>query len=552
MQKEKTPGILDSTVYKHRILSLAGNVDVKKLISARYIGLLESEITTATACLLEDGRVLTVLHAICDLETEQFILPTEITVTFVFNGQAYTYIVADVVNHGLSALKAGASQFDYATLILKGNPCADLGGGLKLDMTDHFGGMSGGQEPQQTLAISAPIFGYDEEGLIPMVTQYVSVSQVQNNNNYFSFHQEATHPTAPGFSGQAILRMDSGELYALHRGRESSHNTGIKICEYLASVQSNYTIDNYKSRFLKEAILNQLKLEKLRHGGTDASDIEKFLDVLAVAIKNQQTIPHEKIPLSLIQYPIVDGHQAQHLLGREYKGEAYFFDWLVKSEQNPIINALINVATKLASDYYQYHLKISIEDWRKQNQVHFNFSKCNKVFMLSKKIKKQLYPEGSIVLYERQTDFIVEIYLDPKNIFQWSMTKRECAQMLLPKVGEYSESQPLISQIIMICEKDLTRKANTKLRQETKFVIDLGVDVGIDVKSKNTPTSCVLLDGFGGKVCHIYPVVPDRVRGGIKPTVINARKLIEEAKNREIEQPQVFVPKKKNQKNFIN
>lgn len=76
--------------------------------------------------------------------------------------------------------------------------------------------------------------------------------------------------------------------------------------------------------------------------------------------------------------------------------------------------------------------------------------------------------------------------------------------------------------------KTTDAETNKIIRTTKKFIVDLEFNIGIDIKAGNKETSCILLEGFGGKNYHIYPVVAERLRGSI-PVLINARNIIQEA-----------------------
>jgi hypothetical protein len=74
---------------------------------------------------------------------------------------------------------------------------------------------------------------------------------------------------------------------------------------------------------------------------------------------------------------------------------------------------------------------------------------------------------------------------------------------------------------------------NTKTRRETRFVVDLGIEIGVDVPAGRIRTTQVFIDGFGGPNYHIYPVVPGYLIG-TRPICINANQQLAEAQEREL------------------
>lgn len=74
---------------------------------------------------------------------------------------------------------------------------------------------------------------------------------------------------------------------------------------------------------------------------------------------------------------------------------------------------------------------------------------------------------------------------------------------------------------------------NTRIRRETRFVVDLDIEIGIDVPAGRIRTTQVFIDGFGGPNYHIYPVVPEYLIGA-RPICINANQELAEAQELEL------------------
>lgn len=232
----------------------------KSLISStakqvrHYIGTIEIPgIARGTACLLEDGRILTCLHNILDydkLTSQRAELidfdAHDVSVSFVKDDNIYSYKINSSPINGLNNLKtygAKAWCFDYAFLETEGNPVRDLGGGFKLDQTNHFG-LAFASDPAQTLAISGPFVTRTEEGEIKF-HRYVSLSENQAaQSQYYHIPQTGNHPSAPGFSGMGMIPIDRSysidTLYAIHSYRDNQNQqSGAKISEILSSMRDN-------------------------------------------------------------------------------------------------------------------------------------------------------------------------------------------------------------------------------------------------------------------------------------------------------------------------
>lgn len=207
-------------------------------------------IARGTACLLENGQILTCLHNILNYEVSktgrlELVNPTEndIFVHFEKNGNLYKYKVTDIHNSGLDKLRAYGSRaicFDYALLSTDRNPLLDLGSGLKPDCVDHFSSACV-TDPSRTLAVSGPYLTTAPDGRIN-VQRYVSLSDNEAGlSTQYHYGQVGTHPTAPGFSGLAIVPITdrSLSLYALHSYRDSMGTQGgVKISEINHSMRS--------------------------------------------------------------------------------------------------------------------------------------------------------------------------------------------------------------------------------------------------------------------------------------------------------------------------
>ena len=403
--------------------------------AARFVGTLDNEVCTSMACLLSDGTILTTLHSIYDFETCRYLNASQLSISFVHNHHLYTYAVEPFIVHdGLRAIYTKTSPFDYARLRVVGNPCADLGGGLTLDVTNHWG-HADSQEPPKTQALSGPIISSDGEGrwVARQITSFADNAAAQSSHYFFS--QEGYHHGGLGFSGQAIVYPGTTVLYAMHVGLNSltGARMGIKISEYLSAHQRALSSQPQTLLFPPQVvdIITSTAREKFRRNGLDIIEVEQFLNCLAKAASKQKTLLG--IPEVFAKLQVVDTHQKQHLEQGYVAGKGYFHAWLATSERNPAINALANCVNKIVSDYYQRYLKTS-------NVVN-----------------------------------------------------------------------------------------NISIKKTTKFIVDLGVEIGIDVPAGNKKACYVLLEGFGGKNYHIYPVVPEYLRGAI-PVIINARTAIEEAK----------------------
>jgi hypothetical protein len=237
-----------------------------------YIGTLEiTGIARGTVCLLEDGRILTCLHNILDYgalnERKAELIDFEaydVSVYFVKDDKIFKYKINSAPITGINHLRAkGVNSwcFDYAFLELEGNPVLDIGGGLKLDKTTHFGQASV-TDPAKTLAISGPFIQIAEDGKLKAY-RYVSLSENQlAAGSFYNIAQGGDHPSAPGFSGMGIVGVGHGyksdTLYALHSYRDNQHQQGgVKISEILISVRQNVSAS--RSSFLDHVVVDLIQ-----------------------------------------------------------------------------------------------------------------------------------------------------------------------------------------------------------------------------------------------------------------------------------------------------
>ena len=215
-----------------------------------YVGTIEIPgIAKGTACLLENGKILTCLHNILDynaladgrVQTIDF-SRHKVSIYFVKNGDIYQYRINEAVATGLDKLKAygmRAMCFDYALLNAEGSPVSDLGGGLKPDKTDHWGSAFV-SDPASTLAVSGPFLTKVAGGF--KIHRFVSLANNEAaRSTYYHITQSGEHPSAPGFSGMAIVpatMMDS-TLYAIHSYRDhQGQQNGTKISEIKSAMEA--------------------------------------------------------------------------------------------------------------------------------------------------------------------------------------------------------------------------------------------------------------------------------------------------------------------------
>lgn len=208
-----------------------------------YVGTIEIPgIARGTACLLENGKILTCLHNILDYDalkagsaqTIDF-SKYDVSVYFVKNGKIYHYKINEAIATGLDKLKAYGMRaicFDYALLSTEGNPVSDLGGGFKPDETEHWGSADV-SDPAITLAVSGPFLTKVAGGF--QVRRFVSLANNEAaESTYYHITQSGEHPSAPGFSGMAIVpatTMDN-TLYAIHSYKDhQGQQNGTKISE---------------------------------------------------------------------------------------------------------------------------------------------------------------------------------------------------------------------------------------------------------------------------------------------------------------------------------
>lgn len=242
-------GDIYSSSQKSSIISAAKDV-------RHYIGTVEIPgIARGTACLLEDGKILTCLHNILDYsaldEGKAELIDfdkSDASVYFVRNDEIFKYKINAAPISGINHLRANQLSswcFDYAFLETEGDPVGDLGGGFKLDKTNHFSSAFV-SDPAQTLAISGPFIKMAEDGSLK-AHRYVSLSENQSaEGGFYHITQAGDHPSAPGFSGMGIVPIDGSysidTLYAIHSYRDNQgQQTGAKISEIRSSMRDRIT-----------------------------------------------------------------------------------------------------------------------------------------------------------------------------------------------------------------------------------------------------------------------------------------------------------------------
>jgi hypothetical protein len=216
-----------------------------------YIGTIEIPgIARGTACLLENGKILTCLHNILDYDAlderrAQLIdfKKHDVSVYFVKDDHIYKYRINSAPVTGLNKLKALGARawcFDYALLEAEVNPTHDLGGGFKPDKTNHFGSAFV-TDPRYTLAVSGPFITTTKEGL--KFHRFASLSENQAaQDGPYHVTQAGDHPSAPGFSGMGIVPIDRNypidTLYAIHSYRDNQgQQSGAKVSEIRSSMR---------------------------------------------------------------------------------------------------------------------------------------------------------------------------------------------------------------------------------------------------------------------------------------------------------------------------
>jgi hypothetical protein len=265
----KTIKFLSSSEYTIKQKQLM--MDASKKVRC-FVGTIEIPgIARGAACLLQNGQIITCLHNILDYsvlhqgKAELLDFSTnKISVYFVKDGNIFSYKIKHSPVNGLKHLKhygANSWCFDYAFLDVEGNPVNDIGGGFKLDKTDHFG-TAALTDPQKTLAISGPFIHEMEDGRLRCY-RYISLSENQAAHSaFYNITQEGNHPTAPGFSGIGITPFNEGyasdTLYAMHSYRDQKlQQTGAKVSEILSSVR-NSVIPNADAR-IDPWVINNLQ-----------------------------------------------------------------------------------------------------------------------------------------------------------------------------------------------------------------------------------------------------------------------------------------------------
>jgi len=220
---------------------------------AVFVATIRAAEAESMGCLLEDGTLLTTFHSIYDIEsnTGYFDLK-KMRAYFVKGNELYSYGIKSIIHDGSAVLKRfeiSAITFDYARLELDEDPRKDLGGGLKLDTPDYIA-MPYVSDPQETLAMSGPIFRQGADGRWHS-SRHDSIAENESaKSGYYTFSQMAAHSARPGMSGQAIFpKITTGRrpLYAVHLGYDSHAGvrTGFKVSEYLATLPN---LDQYAGR----------------------------------------------------------------------------------------------------------------------------------------------------------------------------------------------------------------------------------------------------------------------------------------------------------------
>ncbi len=221
----------------------------------KYVGAIEIPgIAMGTVCLLENGTILTCLHNILDYnklskgkaELIDF-SKYDVSVYFVKDGDIYKYKIKETLDSGLDTLKnqgMHAMCFDYALLGANGDPVRDLGGGFKPDQTDYFSSLLA-SDPASTVAISGPFVTKTDKGI-----QFHRFISLANNkaaeSKLYHITQSGNHPSAPGFSGMAIVPATerNNTLYAIHSYRDNQgQQNGTKISEIRSAMRTSVAAD---------------------------------------------------------------------------------------------------------------------------------------------------------------------------------------------------------------------------------------------------------------------------------------------------------------------
>lgn len=231
---------INHTVRLNQVLPTALKETI--LQAVRFVGTLRSNIGIGTCFLCQDGKVITPLHVICDID--QLLrdgnvygnFARQIYVDFVGPDSAiYSFKVKKILNHGLALLAGPGSMpsgFDFAILELEADATKIIGPGLQLDQTNHFGSAFV-SDPQATLAISRPYQRATKDGF--QIDQYVDVSgNSAASGGCYQFSQSGTHQTSSGDSGKIILscyKDGSIKVYALNLGisKSTGQQIGLKV-----------------------------------------------------------------------------------------------------------------------------------------------------------------------------------------------------------------------------------------------------------------------------------------------------------------------------------
>ena len=491
--------------------------------AARFIGTLENDHTSSMACLLQDGSILTTLHSIFDLETNRYLNIADTTVTFAYQNKLYTYALGEKVHDGRIAMLSGAYAFDYARFRLIGDPVADLGGGLQLDSAQHFGSAFN-CDPPTTQAISGPILSHDENGDL-VATQIISKSKnTAASSPWYFFNQEGDHIGEEGMSSQAILYPGTSTLYAIHIGLDCMQQKrfGMKISEYVSAYQRGSTNSNIprtisaRAQTHKTDLILHIQREKLRRQGADRRDIETFLEHLKYASEHQGSWPTPEVySLALIS----------SLKGNVYlaKPDVIYIcakdsSYIVRSSNNPMIlhqGVLHHInLDKLSARLSHPSLKDAVLKFTSQrgHTLHGNIPESLKTQVLDSH-----QPQHQFISTRKDKGYFYKYFGSEQNPIMHAL-----ANCSIKLASEYYQRHLKTHDPV----------ENYNIRHNTRFVIELEIKVGIDLNAVGQETSQVYVHGFDGELCHIYPVVPECLEG-VRPICINARAILNEAKERE-------------------
>lgn len=475
-----------------------------------FIGRFYTNRGSAVACLLEGGTLLTPLHAICDIgkanargksPREFYDDLNEMRVYFVKGNIIYKYKIKEILHDGIEVLERAQRQahnFDYARLIVEGNPCEELGRGLKLDPINHFS-VAGGNEPSSILAIMPPTIVLNQNTQSYTSAREIDFTVMPLSSGPYTFPEISSLKTRPGFSGLAILPLQpyalpNQVLYAMHSGRSELGQEGVKISEYLMHV----TISQTPSLpwFTPGFGLNNPRLNFVKPWEPLPSISSMFWS----PTNTPNLSPHLGLPKNASSPHAVVQFWQNNFLPRNFSYE------ILKRDPNVTFAEMREFLESLRLAIKQRNknlVKISnslnkkVMDSHSKKHMNFNSEVGSKFFNFFEGAQDLNLNALAVVINEiaiehasRHMGELMYKYLETKNP-AWPDTLEKGP----PNIWNNFDTRSI---------SKMEEEAAITIERSENFIVDIGFPIGCD--KNGTEVSCIFIHGIGADSCHLYPI----------------------------------------------